>query len=502
MIKKTKVLVGIMFFLTVVLFASNAVFAVSTEWIGGTGDWSVASNWDNGVPSTGVDATIENGGTVTVTGAESVDMIKVGDGSTLSVTGGLTAIEIRIGTGTTAGTGTLTSGLGSSVIVSGPLYVGYAAGSTATLNQSGDITYDQLNIGINASTDGTLNLLSGTLTAEGDTNIGGAASVQGELAVSGGLFYTIGFDTIIYSNGALDHSGGTMTLGELVVRGRYDVNVDSLRVDFIEVWDGIVDVAAGVTFAIGVANTMQLSGATAPGEITGAGILKIDGELDSSGGGGIISVDTLNVDNGKITSRDDTLLINSSTVSGTNTTGIAGFYPEEAGMIIAPEKYVSTTGSTYKFLDEDATQDMVGSAYIKPIGLTATGTVTYTIISPNGSYPTWVGEGDYKDITDVFKIDDPGMAFSSLDIRYISSYNSSITLQDVAVFKNDGLGWGKLYTSGTYDTYGFTKYDFSTGSFAPSSYFVLAHTPEPSTFILFFLGFMGLGLGWWRRRRR
>jgi T5SS/PEP-CTERM-associated repeat protein len=90
-----------------------------TNWIGTTGSWFVAANWDHGVPTAGIGAQISNGGTAQVnnSGAVACDLT-VGynptESGTVSVDGGSLAVnqEAEIGA---FGTGTLMVRNGGSV---------------------------------------------------------------------------------------------------------------------------------------------------------------------------------------------------------------------------------------------------------------------------------------------------------------------------------------------------------------------------------------------------
>ena len=50
------------------------------NWLGGTGNWSVSSNWDNGVPTASSDVVINSGGTdlVTLDVSVTVDSLQIG----------------------------------------------------------------------------------------------------------------------------------------------------------------------------------------------------------------------------------------------------------------------------------------------------------------------------------------------------------------------------------------------------------------------------------------
>ena len=99
-----------------------------------TGDWLVASNWTGGVPTSGSNADIFNGGTATISRAESCSSLSLGN------TAGSGMIELNGGGLTVSnsafvglsGAGSFTQSAGSSTVSSttGGLYVGYNTGAS------------------------------------------------------------------------------------------------------------------------------------------------------------------------------------------------------------------------------------------------------------------------------------------------------------------------------------------------------------------------------------
>ena len=111
----------------------------NSSWNVSGGEWSVSTNWTNGVPGQTDNATIANGGTATVSGSDDPTVGGV------SVTNGTLNIgsEIYVGT-TTVGskTFTLDAGSGNININSGGLITGqYLATATGTINLSNQGTY-------------------------------------------------------------------------------------------------------------------------------------------------------------------------------------------------------------------------------------------------------------------------------------------------------------------------------------------------------------------------
>ena len=78
--------------LGLVVLGVGDVVSGQTVWTGTTGSWLTAGNWDNGVPSAGTNATINNGGTVTLAGTGVVNLLTVGTsatGGTLTISSGM-----------------------------------------------------------------------------------------------------------------------------------------------------------------------------------------------------------------------------------------------------------------------------------------------------------------------------------------------------------------------------------------------------------------------------
>ena len=212
-----------------------------TNWLGSTSsDWSDATNWDNGIPTIGLEAIIGLRTNNPIIDATSGD----GTARAVTITNGILTIDngndlvviddVIIGLGTSNGifaVGDATSGL----LVGGGLTVGtsgiYIPGNgTITFNASGGtvtITPNNASLynlsftgaatysvrGTTVDIDGSLNISNGTLTF--DTN-NYTATVGGDILNNGGSF-----DTSI--NGTVVLDGAAQTIK--------DVDFDNLTVD-------------------------------------------------------------------------------------------------------------------------------------------------------------------------------------------------------------------------------------------------------------------------------
>ena len=118
--------------------------AQATQWTGTTStDWNTAANWDNNVPTSGVNATIDtsnpNAATITTGTAAEGSNLYIGK----------------------SGSGTLNLSGGT---LSANTYVGYDNSSNGTLNLSGG-TLSSSFITISYSGNGTVNLSAGLLSS-------------------------------------------------------------------------------------------------------------------------------------------------------------------------------------------------------------------------------------------------------------------------------------------------------------------------------------------------
>ncbi len=69
---------------------SSPALANSTTWIGSSGDWFSAANWNNGVPTASTDASINNTGKAQINSSGATAQSLQPSGGQLTIAGGLT----------------------------------------------------------------------------------------------------------------------------------------------------------------------------------------------------------------------------------------------------------------------------------------------------------------------------------------------------------------------------------------------------------------------------
>jgi hypothetical protein len=170
---------------------SSAASAAPVLWVGGTGDWFIAGNWDVGVPSSSDDATINNVGTAQVNGVGPVARsLAVGAGATGSVSGRIEStgadlgllLGLRIGVAQQAGvnaSGSASLAGGSLLGLSG----GTATGSTSELSVgrasgAGAVGFGSVEVGADAL---AFIVSVGTLSSGDGTQANGTLVVGGQL---------------------------------------------------------------------------------------------------------------------------------------------------------------------------------------------------------------------------------------------------------------------------------------------------------------------------------
>jgi autotransporter-associated beta strand protein len=216
-----------------------------TSWIlpsGQVGDWSTATCWDSGVPTSGIDATIANGGTAQIISAAACQNLTLGTG-----TGGGT-VQMLGGSLSSSGTqyvgnygpGTYTQSGGTNTVPGGAyLFVGFRGSGTYNLTDTGSLSaaiqyvghqaagvFNQsggtnnstmsLSVGSYSGHTGTYNLSSGLLSAAreavGDWD-GTGLFVQtgGTNIVSGGLYLGYGYTQWPNASGSYSLSSGLLS---------------------------------------------------------------------------------------------------------------------------------------------------------------------------------------------------------------------------------------------------------------------------------------------------
>jgi hypothetical protein len=122
------------------LLAPTPSLAQSTTWVGGLNlDWSLAGNWTNGRPTSGVDAVVIAGVPDIASGAEECRSLTVGgspNGASVSVNGGTLLVAQQIQAGV-SGTGSLLVLSGG--LTAGELFVGSPTSTGAFIMSGGTV---------------------------------------------------------------------------------------------------------------------------------------------------------------------------------------------------------------------------------------------------------------------------------------------------------------------------------------------------------------------------
>ncbi len=256
----------------------------NTYWQGGSGNWSTGAKWNNGEPSTGDYAYINNGGTAKVTHAGEVcSSLRLGESFAesgtveLSGSGQLAALVEHIGVN---GTGSFTQTGGTNTI-SSDLLLGIVSGSDGTYTITDgmlDVRDGVINVGPNGT--GLFELNGGVVIA--DEFVLGTGGTFTSSASSGTLRVNtltgFGPNPSFAGNLVLAHSGGAGSASYSLGTGQSLNIANVLTIGY--------DASAtfthnGGTNTVGGLNVVSSSGSNGTYELSG------DGQLSVSGYGGI-----------------------------------------------------------------------------------------------------------------------------------------------------------------------------------------------------------------------
>jgi T5SS/PEP-CTERM-associated repeat protein/autotransporter-associated beta strand protein len=212
------------------LVSPSRVAAIDTTWTGGSDAlWNNSGNWDNGVPTSGVNAFLNGPAT---------------PNNVIALPGNATANQLTV-TGSYYGltTGTLTLSdqlyvygqnsrldLDSGVSVSSPNgSIGVSAGDTNnTLNVSASLSFaGTLNVGYEGTANSLSVLTGGTTTANAVWIGGVATSATNTVTVAGGTLVATSSLVVGYAgdNNQFTNAGGSVTSGAIILG--YDVGSDN-----------------------------------------------------------------------------------------------------------------------------------------------------------------------------------------------------------------------------------------------------------------------------------
>ena len=137
-------------------------------WTDGTGSWFSPSNWSSSVPTSGVDAEINNGGTAQIAGSADAQILILGQnagesGAVTIQSGGLrTEDGLYVADGSNS-TGTVTVQNGILNAING-INMNFGSNSTGTLTiQNGTVYVELLSVAISPTSTATVNLNVGGL---------------------------------------------------------------------------------------------------------------------------------------------------------------------------------------------------------------------------------------------------------------------------------------------------------------------------------------------------
>jgi fibronectin-binding autotransporter adhesin len=236
---RAKVLGALVCVAAPMLLATSALAQVARTWAGGSGDWTLDTNWTpSGVPATVDPVTIDNGGTAQVTTSVTSSTVTLGtaagDSGTITVTG---ASGLLTPSSTTvpasiignAGTGTLNILAGGGYVMgAGGITFGPLAGASGTLNIDGNNSRltgnNQVVLGgggtasatiSNAgriNTASTLAINNATITAQTSGDITAATLIVGNTSGSNGTLNFTDFGSALTANTLIVGGSGTGTL--------------------------------------------------------------------------------------------------------------------------------------------------------------------------------------------------------------------------------------------------------------------------------------------------
>ena len=247
-----------------------------------------------GDTGTGGALTIDNGGTVTTTGASNVGTVLLGEQADSAGT-------ITLGNG-----GTGTALLTTTAADGANFYVGYGGSGTLNVNAGGSITgFDGMELGVLAGSSGTVTVNAGSLAAGGVMTVGGAGA--GTLTIENGGTVTATSAAIASAAGA-DGSSATVTgtNSTWTLTGDLQVGIGG---------NGSLTIADGGSVSAGAQIYL--------GDGTGGGIATVNGGTLSGGETFIGTVgsgtSSLLVENGGVVTTSGPTFIGISYFSGTST---------------------------------------------------------------------------------------------------------------------------------------------------------------------------------------
>jgi fibronectin-binding autotransporter adhesin len=288
------------------MFVSYSGAQAAGIWDGTTGNYDVATNWDNDLVPGAINVDVSNNGTVIIDSNKTTNDILTGtvgtsstsnwqqDAGTVTMGGGWFRM------GTVANAGGAYNVNGGILNVRGQINVGEAngtAGATATLNIAGGTfnntgATDRQNIVIGGRLStanagkGVLNISSGTFNNSSELWVGAGAGSQGVMNISGGTVNQAGWLAVGRSNGTgvLNMTGGTFNKTTANPSNATIIGAGGTGTGTFNQNAGAFNVLSGETWiAEGTTGTWNVSGGTANLQLLTLGQGGVSGTLNMQG---------------------------------------------------------------------------------------------------------------------------------------------------------------------------------------------------------------------------
>ncbi|MBC2595934.1 hypothetical protein H5P28_16840 [Ruficoccus amylovorans] len=285
--------------------AANTACADSVYWSGGTGLWSVPTNWDGGsLPTSADNVYLDKGGETQLSTTQTITYLQAGrqyagagslviqNGGTLNVTGaaGSTgAINLSPVNGAGFGQITIQSG-GALNVTNGSVFIGRKGEGLITQTGGAFTVGENLQIGRdNPSVGGTYSISGGTLSVTGDFEVASSATTVGRIEVTGNWdgdnSINVGGDFKLSSPvSVLAYNLNAAGIEEIMVAGSASLNNSTLELNFA---DGFIGQAG--TYDLLTATSISTSGLVLDDNLTN-GFSVEKWEVVSGGNGQILQV--------------------------------------------------------------------------------------------------------------------------------------------------------------------------------------------------------------------
>ncbi len=320
-------------------FGQNCVNSIDDAWVGGSsGDWSGASNWSAGEPSSTCDVFITSGAAVLMDVSGNTANLTVGSGNSLT----LPSVVNTNNSLTVAGS-VLSNG--GQIILPAP-FMNFG-GTSLDFDSGGTVTL---------SGGGTITLSANSFGSDGIGGSGAGALLLNEETIEGSGSFDMSFNNA--STGVINANQS----GEQLVIGRNNSNGNSSNAGLIEATGG-GQIAMGSLTLSNVGGTIQAVGSNSSVYIEGEGQggQMLTGGTYTTSGGGVINI------------------LNSTTMDGTNGNTI-----NNKGTMVLPAIGNNAGASFQGTLNNTATLEILASAS-GGVGLGIPSGQTFTLTGKGGN---------------------------------------------------------------------------------------------------------------------